>query len=267
MRIVVCLKQVPDTTDVKLDPVTHTLIREGTISIPNPYDMHALTEAVRLKKEYGGEVTVLSMGPPMAKTALQKAVSYGADEAILLTDRAFAGSDTLATSAVLSAAVAKLSPDLVFCGKQAIDGDTAQVGPGIATRLNLSLLTYVSKVREVNLKERYIIVERKLEEGIEVIKAALPAMLTTVKEINSLLYANLPDLLRSLEYEPKLWTNADLGLDAKELGLTGSPTSVVKTFAPPLREAGSPIPPTDENINKLVQDLSDFLKTQDIRCI
>ncbi|KAB2953503.1 electron transfer flavoprotein subunit beta/FixA family protein [Heliorestis acidaminivorans] len=242
MNIAVCLKQVPDTSEVRLDPKTNTLKREGIPSIINPYDAHALEEALTLRDQVGGQVIVLSMGPPQAVQSLKKAISYGADRAILLTDRVFAGSDTLATSYILTGALQKLMQeepiDLILCGKQAIDGDTAQVGPGIASRLGWPLLTYVSKVEKISPQAREIMVHRKLEEGREVLRASLPALLTVVKEINEIRYAPLPDLIRGATYAVEIWNNEDLHLDPTQLGLKGSPTWVSKTGTPPLREKG-----------------------------
>jgi electron transfer flavoprotein beta subunit len=266
LKIVVCLKQVPDTTDVKIDPITNTLIREGVPSIPNPYDMHALEEALALKDRYGAQVTVISMGPPQAKEALRKALSLGADAALLLTDRAFAGADTLATSYVLAAAVAAFTPDLVFCGKQAIDGDTAQVGPGIATRLQYSQLTYISKVKQVDPQTKEIIVERKLEEGIETLSAPLPALLTVVKEANQIRYATLPNLMRAVQHEPQVWNKANLTLEENLLGLKGSPTQVVKIFTPPLRAAGKLLSTSEAEILRVVTELLPLIKPEAIKC-
>jgi electron transfer flavoprotein beta subunit len=242
MHIVVCLKQVPDTTEIKIDPLTNTLVREGVPSIANPFDLNAVEAALSLKDKYSAKVSVISMGPPQAKTALRRAISMGADQAILLSDRGFAGADTLATSYTLAQTIRKLKEtdglDLVICGKQAIDGDTAQVGPGIATRLGLTQLSYVSQIRELDLQNKKIVVERKLEEGIEIVEGRLPALLTVVKEINSPRYAKLPDLIHSIEYEPLVWTKDSFSLDLARTGLKGSPTSVVKTFTPPLRGTG-----------------------------
>jgi electron transfer flavoprotein beta subunit len=262
MKIVVCIKQVPDTTDVKIDPVTNTLVREGVPSIPNPYDMHALEMALEIKDRYGAEVIAVSMGPPQAKEVLKKAISLGADEAILLTDRAFAGADTWATSYAMAGAIAKLSPDLVLCGKQAIDGDTAQVGPGIATRLNLTQLTYVVSFKSVDLEKREIIVERKLEEGPETVAARLPALLTVLKEANEIRYATLPNLMKSVKLEPQLWDNKTIGLDPNLLGLKGSPTQVVKIFSPPLREGGQLIASSEAEISKIVDQLLPRIKSE-----
>ncbi len=188
MLVVCCIKQVPDTTQVQIDPVTNTLVREGIPFIVNPYDTHALEESLRLKDRYGLRVAALSMGPPNAEATIRKALSLGVDEAILLSDRSFGGADTLATSNVLSAAVCRLAESdevaLVICGKQTIDGDTAQVGPGIATRLGFTQLTLVDRIEDLDLAARKIRVRRKLEGRYEVVEGRLPAMLTVVREIN-----------------------------------------------------------------------------------
>ena len=248
MHYVVCLKQVPDTAEVRIDPKTNTLMREGVPSIINPYDAHALEEALALRDKLGGKVTVLSMGPPQAKESLRKAVSLGADEAILLSDRAFAGSDTLATSYILAKALERIRSeqgiDLVLCGKQAIDGDTAQVGPGIARRLDMPQLTYVVKVEWC--KDGEIQVQRKLEDGSEIIKAKLPALLTVEKELNEIRYASLPNMLRAARYEPLVWGADKLSLNPEEMGLKGSPTSVSRIFAPPGRTGGERIMAIDD---------------------
>jgi electron transfer flavoprotein beta subunit len=248
LHFVVCLKQVPDTSEVRIDPKTNTLMREGVPSIINPYDAHALEEALALRDKVGGKVTVVSMGPPQAKESLKKAISLGADEAILLSDRAFAGSDTLATSYILAQALEKIREkeeiDVVLCGKQAIDGDTAQVGPGIARRMNMPQLTYVIKVEW--LKDGEIQVHRKLEEGKEIIKAKLPALLTVEKELNEIRYASLPNMLRAAKYEPLVWGADKFHLDPAEMGLKGSPTSVSRIFAPPGRTGGELIMAIDD---------------------
>lgn len=264
MHIVVCLKQVPDTTEVKIDPKTNTLIREGVPSIANPFDLNAVETALAIKDAYGAKVTVISMGPPQAKEALNKAVSLGVDQAILLSDRAFAGADTLATSYALSQAILKLKEkeglDIVICGKQAIDGDTAQVGPGIATRLNLTQLTYVSKVKSIDIKNQTISIERKLEEGIEIISAKLPALLTVVKEINKPRYATLPNLIKSVSYEPIVWGKNELNADSSKLGLQGSPTVVEKIFTPPLRGGGQIIEAKTEDFDETFRKMVDSIK-------
>lgn len=267
MHIAVCIKQVPDTTEVRIDPKTNTLIREGVPSIINPFDVHAIEEAVRLRDKYGGRVTVISMGPPQAKEALKRSVSFGVDQAILLSDRAFAGSDTLATSYTLTQTIRKLSESdpvtLIICGKQAIDGDTAQVGPGIATRLGFTQLTYVMKVRSLDPGKKEIVVERKLEEGREVIRATLPALLTVVKEINQPRFASLPDWLRSLQYEVPLWNKEAIPNEPKKLGFDGSPTTVDKIFAPPPRGTVAELI-TEKDPRAAARQLTEKLVTQKV---
>lgn len=242
---VVCIKQVPDSTEVRIDPKTNSLRREGVPSIINPYDAHAVEEALRVKESLGGRVTLLSMGPPQAAEALRKALSWGADRAILMTDRAFAGSDTLATSYVLSAAIERIRRhdpvSLIWCGKQAIDGDTAQVGPGIAARLKLPLLTYVMRVEEVNPAGARVTVHRKLEGSRERLLSVLPAVITVVKDINEIRYASFPNLLAAARAEIEIWKRTDLELEDSRLGIKGSPTTVGKIFAPPARPGGRTI--------------------------
>jgi electron transfer flavoprotein beta subunit len=243
VHIVVCVKQVPDTTDVRIDPNTGTLVREGVPAILNPYDAHACEEAVRLKERYGGEVTAITMGPPQAAEALRECIALGADRGVLLSDRAFAGSDTLATSYALWAAVVRAGQEwgpvsLVLCGKQAIDGDTAQVGPGIARRLGVPQITYALRVLEVDLAGGKIVAQRRLEKGVETVAAPLPCLLTCVEEMNTVRYAALPNLIRSLRYEPIHWTAKDVSADPNLCGLKGSPTSVARILTPPEREPG-----------------------------
>lgn len=237
MHIVVCIKQVPDSAQIRVHPVTNTIMRQGVPAIINPYDLFALEEAMRLKDRYGGRVTVLCMGPSQADAALRKALSFGADEAILVSDRAFAGSDTLATSYALAAAIKQIQKDmpvdLVFTGKQTIDGDTAQVGPGIAKRLNLQLLTYVSKVDSIDLEQQQITVQRRAEGGVQVLQTALPALITVLEGINEMRFATMDDMFRSARYQLKIWDKAAAGIeDFAKIGLKGSPTVVAKVFAP-----------------------------------
>lgn len=233
---------MPDTTEVRIDPNTNTLVREGVPSIMNPYDAHAVEEAVLLKEQYGGAVTVISMGPPQAKEILKRAIGMGADRAILVSDRAFAGSDTLATSYVLTKAIERVAQDqpvdLIFCGMQAIDGDTAQVGPGIACRLKISQLTYVKKVNRVDMGAREIEVVRKLEDCSEIVVAKLPALITAVKDLNKLRYGTLPNLIKGARYDMPVWGKAELNCNDAYLGLKGSPTNVARIFAPPERSGG-----------------------------
>lgn len=263
MHYVVCMKQVPDTTEVKIDPETNTLVREGVPAIINPYDIHAVEAALALKDKYGGKVTVITMGPSMALEALKKAVGYGVDEAILLSDRAFAGADTLATSYVLAKAVEKLAKtegvDLVLCGKQAIDGDTAQVGPGIAERMKYPLLTYVMEIVDIDKTAETIKVYRKVKNGKELTLTKLPALLTVVKDLNELRYSSLDNLIRAARYQCKIWDKNQLDLDKEKLGLKGSPTMVRNIFAPPQRGGGEIIPGGEDNPEEAVEKLVEKL--------
>lgn len=236
MLIVTCIKQVPDTTQVKIDPETGTLIREGVPSIINPFDAHALEESLRLKDKYGFKVVALSMGPPSTEMTLRKAIAVGADEAILLSDRAFGGADTLATSMVLSEAIKMLSAQeeiaLVICGKQTIDGDTAQVGPGIATRLGYSQLTSVDRIDEIDLQRKRITIRCKFEGRYEILESSLPAMVAVLREINRPRYPTVPMRLKSQEAEVKVWNNRWMRISEDKIGLKGSATSVRRIFSP-----------------------------------
>jgi len=236
VKIAVCVKQVPDTTDVKIDPKTNTLVREGVASITNPFDEYAIEEALLIKEKYGGEVHVVSMGPPQAVEVLKNALAVGADKVYLVSDRAFAGADTLATAYALSKTLQTIGGvDLVLCGKQAIDGDTAQVGPGIATRLGIPQLTYVSKIREINLEKKKIVVERLLEYGREVVESSLPALLSVVKDINEPRLPSLIGIKKAAKVQIPTWTAKDIGADENKIGLKGSPTWVMRVFSPELR--------------------------------
>jgi len=261
MKIVVCIKQVPDTTEVRINPETNTLVREGVASIINPFDMYAIEEAVQLKEKFGAETIVITMGPPQAEAALREALSMGIDQAILLSSRAFAGSDTWATSYVLSKAIEKIGNfDLVICGKQASDGDTAQVGPGIATHINLPQATYVRKVDNVDLEKKVIRLERLLEDGYEIIEVSMPLLMTVVKEINTPRLPSLRGKMRARSQAITTWTDKDLGLEETKLGLKGSPTQVVKIFTPPPREKGMILEGEPEVIvDKLVGELKKHL--------
>lgn len=236
MLVIACIKQVPDTTQVQIDPVTNTLVREGIPFIMNPYDTNALEEALRLKDRFGFRVAALSMGPPNAEATLRKALALGADQVILLSDRVFGGADTLATSNVLTEAIRKLSREeeiaFIICGKQTIDGDTAQVGPGIATRLGYTQLTLVDRVEEVDVAARRVRVRRKLEGRHEVVDAPLPAVLTVVREVNRPRYPTVPMRLAAMEEPVTVWNNEVLRMDVNSIGLKGSPTWVSKIFSP-----------------------------------
>ncbi len=257
MNIIVCIKQVPDTTEVKIDPVTNTLIRQGVPSIVNPFDAHALEAALQLKEQHGGKVTVLTMGPAQAKEALKECLAMGADDAILVSDRAFGGADTLATSYTLAAAIRKLGQfDLILCGKQAIDGDTAQVGPQMAEHLGLPQFTYVSKL-EVN--GTTVRVHREQEECYEVQEGQLPMVITVVKTINEPRYGTCKGVLRALRTEIPTFTVQDLTVDASKLGLKGSPTQVRKIFSPSKRTDGVKIQQSTarESVAELMQKLTE----------
>jgi electron transfer flavoprotein beta subunit len=239
VKTVVCTKQVPDTTDVRINPDTGTLIREGVESITNPFDEFAIEEALLTREKYDGEVHVITMGPPQAIEVLRNAMAMGVDQTYLLTDEAFAGADTLATAYTLAKAIEKIGDvDLVICGKQAIDGDTAQVGPGIATRLDIPQLTYVSKVREIDPEKRRIVVERMIEDGKEVVESSLPALMTVVKDINEPRLPSLLGIKKAARAEIPTWTAADLNVEPDSVGLEGSPTYVMRVFTPEQRGGG-----------------------------
>ena len=234
MRIVVCIKQVPDTTEVRIDPETNTLIREGVASILNPLDAFAIEGAVSLCERHGGEAIALSMGPPQAEQAVREALAQGCTRGILLTDRAFAGSDTWATSFALAAAVRRIGDvDLVLCGKQAIDGDTAQVGPGMAAHLGWPQATYVREF--VELQEGCLVVVCLTDHGDVVLRVALPAVLTVLKDLNIPRLPTLKSQMQARRCQIETWTARDLGLDERTVGLNGSPTTVRSIFAPPSR--------------------------------
>ncbi len=237
MHIVVCIKQVPDSAQIRVHPVTNTIMRQGVPAVVNPYDLFALEEALRLKDKYGGRVTVLSMGPMQAEMAMRKALSFGADDAILISDRAFAGSDTLATSFALAAAIKTIQKnmpvDIIFTGKQTIDGDTAQVGPGIAKRLDYQLLTYVSKIRNVDEDKRTIEIERRAEGGVQHITTKLPVLITMLEGTNEMRFATMENMFRAARFPLKVWNREQAGIeDPVNVGLKGSPTLVSKVFAP-----------------------------------
>ncbi len=258
MNIIVCIKQVPETTEVRINPETNTLMREGVKSIINPFDMYAIEEAIRLKERFGGKVMVVTMGPPQADSALREAISMGADEGYLVCDRAFAGSDTWATSYTLAGAIKKLGGfDLIICGKQASDGDTAQVGPGISTHLNIPQVTYVKKVEEAS--DKSMRVERMLEEGFEIIQTPLPALLTVVKEINEPRIPSLKGLMRAKNAKITMLTQKELELDPQQIGLCGSPTQVVKIFTPAPRLGGQML---SGEVPDVVKQLVDLIKDE-----
>ena len=261
MHIVVCIKQVPDSAQIRVHPVTNTIMRQGVPAIVNPYDLFALEEALRLKDRFGGRVTMLCMGPPQAEDALRKCLSFGATDAILVTDRAFAGADTLATSYALAAAIRKISQeqavDLVFTGKQTIDGDTAQVGPGVAKRLGMNLLTYVSRIVELDLDGQRLKVERRAEGGVQLLETTLPSLVTMLEGTNEMRFASLDDMLRAGRCAVRRWNKEDAGIeDLTKIGLKGSPTVVSKVFGPtPRTEKADVAVLADSNVNDVCLNL------------
>jgi electron transfer flavoprotein beta subunit len=253
MHIVVCIKQVPDSAQIRVHPVTNTIMRQGVPTIINPYDLFAIEEALRLRETVGGEVTVLTMGPPSAEDSLRKALTFGIDRAVLLTDRFFAGADTLATTYALAAAIRKIgatfgAPDLVFTGKQTIDGDTAQVGPGVAKRLGLLQLTYVARIAALDPQARSIEVERRAEGGMQVLRSRLPCLITMLEATNEIRRGSLADALRAARATVVKWSAQDADVeDIAKCGLRGSPTIVKRVFAPsPRAEKAALIEPGRE---------------------
>ena len=256
MRIVVCVKQVPASSQVTIDPETKRLKREGVAAEMNPFDLYALEEALLLREKLGGRVMALSMGPKQAEATLRECLSMGADEAVLLTDRAFAGSDTWATSYALARAVEALGDtDLVLCGKQAIDGDTAQVGPGLAAHLGWPQVTYVSDVRQT--EATHLVVERMNEEGFDVVEVRLPAVLTVVKDINTPRVPTLRACRAARRATVTTLTAQQVNADPANLGLGGSPTRVVKVGPPPARRRKTLVldGPSESSAERLVHEL------------
>lgn len=260
MNVFVCAKQVPNTNEVKIDPIKGTLIREGVESILNPDDANALEEALLLKDKYPDvKVTVISMGPPQADEMLRECLAMGADEAILLSDRAFGGADTYATSNAISAAIEKIGNyDIIFAGRQAIDGDTAQVGPQIAEKLNIPQITYMQKF-EIQGDE--ITVQRQLEDGYELISAKTPVMLTAVKELNSPRYMSIDGIYRAYESEITVWGLKNIDADENEVGLKASPTKVFRSFVPEPKGKGVML---EGNNKDKVSKLMDSLKAKHV---
>jgi len=240
MNIAVCLKQVPGTTEVKINPETNTLIRQGIKNIINPFDTYALEEGVSLKEKYGGKVTVISMGPPQAVDMLREAISLGADEAVLLSDSAFAGADTWATAYTLAGAIKKIGLiDLIICGRQSTDGDTAQVGPEMAEMLGMPFVAYACRIEEIIHGE--IRLQRMVDDGKELIQSPLPGVITVTKEINVPRLPSLRGIMKSKSAKIPTWTLQDLGLDPQKVGLNGSFTRVVKIFTPHREKKGEMI--------------------------
>jgi electron transfer flavoprotein beta subunit len=263
MNIVICIKQVPDAADVRIDPETNTLVREGVPSIINPFDEFAIEEGLRIREKCGGKVTVITMGPPQADDILRTSLAMGADEVALLSDRVFAGSDTLATSYTLSKGIEKIGDvDMVITGKQAIDGDTAQVGPGIASRLRFTQLTYVSKVEEVNPDEGKIVVERLIDGGSERVEGKLPALLTVVKDINVPRQPSILRMKKARNAEIPTWGADDLNIDPEKIGQKGSPTWVEKIFSPEQKSGGEIYTGDAEEIALRIVEILDEMATK-----
>jgi len=259
MNIIVCIKQVPDAKDVRLDPKTNTMAREGVAAIMNPFDRHALEEGVRLKEQHGGTVTVLSMGPPQAEAVLREAVACGADAAVLVSDRAFAGADTWATTYTLGKAIETNGAfDLIICGKQAIDGDTAQVGPGLAKRLKIPYVSYVKKITA--FANGALSLHRLMDDGYDEVEMELPGLLTVVKEINEPRVPSLKGKMKAKSLSIKTLNAVDIGAAPDSIGLPGSTTQVVKVFAPEFKGERAMLHGTvDEQVEQLVKILEPYL--------
>lgn len=258
MKIIVCAKQVPDTNEVKIDPKKGTLIREGVPSILNPDDANALEAALQLKdKDPNTTVTVISMGPPQASYMLRECLAMGADEAVLLSSRAFGGADTCATSTTLAAGIRKVGDyDIIFCGRQAIDGDTAQVGPQLAQRLGIPSVTYVQKI--VEIKEKSVVVERALEDGYEVIEVQRHCLLTAIKELNEPRYMSILQIEEAYKKEIKVWNENDVNVSPEVVGLKGSPTQVFRSFTPEPKGKGEMLSGSvNDMVNTLIAKLTE----------
>lgn len=259
MKIAVLVKQVPATDKVKMDEETGTMVRSAMEAEPNPLDMYAVEEAVRTKEKIGEnvEITAISMGPPMAKDTIKDAISMGCDKGVLLSDRVFAGADTLATARTLSAALGKLGEfDLIFTGEKTTDGETGQVGSSVGAQLDIPVITYVSKIRKI--QEGKVIVERAIEGGHEIVEVSLPALLSVVKEINEPRVPNFKGKMRAKRAKITIMSAADIGLDNTVVGLKGSPTRVVKIFHPSISRNGVIVSGKDHE--EAAQKLLDFLK-------
>jgi len=255
MRIIVCIKQVPDTAEVRINPETNTLIRDGVPSIINPYDTHAIEAGLQMREKTGGTVTVVTMGPPQAETALRDAISMGADEGVLLTDRAFAGSDTWATAYTLAKAIGHIGADVILCGKQAIDGDTAQVGPEIAEFLDIPHVSYIRKID--NVGDGRIVVQRLMDDGYDVVESSLPVLLTVVRELNVPRMPSLKGKMAAKKAVIRKLSAADIGAEEESLGLKGSPTQVRNIFAPEVRKDRKMLEGTaEEKVEALIKELA-----------
>ncbi len=263
MRIIVCIKQVPDTSEMKFDSESKTIIRDGVQNIVNPFDLYAIEEALRIKEKdpENTEIIAITMGPPAAEGALREVISMGVDKGYLISDRLFAASDTLATSYALSQAIKKIGDyDLVLFGKQAIDGDTAQVGPGVAEFLGIPQITFIRKIEELN-KEK-IIAERAVEDGYEIIETKLPSALTCIKELNEPRLPSLRGKMKAKKAEIPVWSAEDIQANPEQIGFKGSPTRVVKAFTPSMEKEN--IIFNDENQDKNIEELVNAMKNKKI---
>ena len=258
MKIVVCIKQVPDTTEIKLDTVKGTLIRDGVPSIMNPDDKAGLEEALRLKDQYGAHVTVITMGPPQAEAILREAYAMGVDRAILLTDRKFGGADTLATSNTIAAALRNIEADLIIAGRQAIDGDTAQVGPQIAEHLGLPQVSYVKNM-QYNKEDNSLTIERAVEDGYYLVNVQLPALITVLSEANQPRYMRVKGIVEAFDKPVETWNFDSITVDPAVIGLAGSPTKVKKSFTKGAKQAGKVFDDLDTKaaVNLIIEKLKE----------
>ncbi len=266
MRIIVPIKQVPETNAVKMDEETGTMIREGVEAIINPLDLYAIEIAIQLRERHGGEIIAVSMGPPKAAIALKEAIAMGMDSAVLITDKAFAGSDTWATSYVLAAAIKRIGEaDLIICGERATDGDTGQVGPGIAAWLDLPCASYVSRIDSLDDDKKNCRVHRLVEEGYEVLESSLPCVLTVVKEVADPRLPTLRGKIKARQAEIPTWGASDLEVAPENIGLNGSPTRVVKIFRPSVTRECEKVPAADEGtIDQACDKLVAFLQKREL---
>ncbi len=261
MKIIIPIKQVPETKSVKMDEKTGTVIREGVAAIINPLDLYAIELAIQLKERYGGTATAISMGPPKASEALREAVAMGVDEGVLISDQSFAGSDTWSTAYILAKAVGKIGAfDLIICGERATDGDTGQVGPEIAAYLKLPIASYVNKFKEISNSS--CLLHRMTEEGDQVLSVNLPALITVVKEVSEPRLPTFRGKLRAREVQIPVMTLKDLAIDSSMIGLKGSPTKVVKIFRPKVaRECDKILARDEEQIEKASEKFLSILKS------
>ncbi|SCY97044.1 electron transfer flavoprotein beta subunit [Alkaliphilus peptidifermentans DSM 18978] len=264
MNIIIPIKQVPETSNVKMDKETGTMIRDGVESVINPLDLYAIEIGIQLKEKHGGKVTVISMGPPSAQKAIKEAIAMGCDDGILISDKKFAGSDTWATSYTLSQAVKKINDyDLILAGERATDGDTGQVGPGIAAWLDIPLATYVSKVGEIDKSS--ITVERLVEEGYQILKMPLPSLLTVVKEVSDPRLPTLRGKKKARATEIPVFSLENMDLKIESLGLKGSPTKVVKIDFPKVTRGGKLVKAVgDDGVKDAVNELIKFMEEKEL---